>query len=309
MKQKIFIGSSSESAEIAACVKKIMEPEFECSVWYDEFFEMNESTYQNLIKKAISFDYAIFIGGPDDLVYRKSKKEKRKGARDNIYFELGLYAGILSPERSYFLIHKNCKVASDLLGITLETYKTKKDLQKCCKNLQKRIKEEEKISRIALLPSTGLAFGYYDNFVRQACLALENAKTVAVEGQEYDVASMKKELDIIFPNTIVQDWKDWAALYYKEKGFQRATLKCDPRDFTVYIDGNDLINGRLRVIDIPQTLRASFYCVDQIAAKNYEGEKEFSKLSKKREIRNFKKTLNILILQDSYAIKYVKKFL
>lgn len=308
MRQKIFIGSSSESVEYAKIIKAILEPEFDCTVWNNGFFEMNESTYQNLVKNSIAFDYAIFIGGPDDLVLRKSKNEKKLGARDNVYFELGLYAGILSPERSFFLIHEKCKVASDLFGITLKRYRKKTDVINFCEELKKQIKVEESLGRITLLPSTSLAYGYYDNFLRGACRAIEEADKLQVGEKEYDVSGMKKCLEVVFPDTITEDWKDWSSLYNKERGLEAASLKCVPRNFSVFVDVKLLETNELHVVDVPQTLRSAFFCIEQMAAKNYTGEKAVSRLAKEREINNFKKTLNILIEKDSYAKKYIKKF-
>ena len=310
MKRKIFIGSSTESGKTAFLVKKCMEPDYECIVWDEGFFEMNSNIYHNLIKKSIAFDYAIFVGGPDDFVVRKSTGEDKNAPRDNVYFELGLYAGILSPERSFFLVHKNCKVASDLFGISLMFYEKDEEIKKHCKNLKKQISAEEKLGRITLLPSTSLAYGYYDNFVRGVCRAIENAEEISIEGKVYGLDSIKeKRVDIVFPNTVIEDWKDWTILYQKKHNLKKAVLKCEPRDFSVYIDEKSLVNGKLRVIDVPHTLRSSFYCVEQIAAKNYTGEKQISRLAKQREVRNFKRTLKNLIAKDSYAKKYIKKFI
>lgn len=309
MKPEIFIGSSAESAKIALLVKKCMEPNYECTVWDKGFFEMNESTYHNLVKKSIAFDYAIFIGGPDDLVVRTCSGEKKSAPRDNVYFELGLYAGILSPERSFFLVHKNCKVASDLFGISLMSYEKDEDVKKCCEKLKKQIVVEEQLGRITLLPSTSLAYGYYDNFLREVCRAIENVESVSVGDRVYQLVSVKeKRVDIVFPPTVAEDWKDWSTLYQKENELKKAVLKCEPRNFSVCIDEKSLINGELRIIDIPHTLRASFYCVEQITAKNYAGETDISRLAKQREVRNFKRTLQILITKDSYAKKYIKEF-
>ena len=111
---RVFIGSSSESVKIAEVVKAQLESFCDCIVWSDEnFFEPNESTYKNLVKKAHSFDFAVFVGGKDDFVVRKNKARKTKTApRDNVYIEFGLYAGILTTDRTYFLIDKkmySCK--------------------------------------------------------------------------------------------------------------------------------------------------------------------------------------------------------
>ena len=62
------------------------------------------------------------LGGKDDLSVRLKSRKVKISPRDNIYLEFGLYAGILSPARSYFLIDEKCKIASDLLGITVLRY-------------------------------------------------------------------------------------------------------------------------------------------------------------------------------------------
>lgn len=72
MNPRIFIGSSSESADIAFYVRSCLEPEFECIVWKAHFFELNKSIYENLSKNAIMFDYAIYVGGQDDQVIRSA---------------------------------------------------------------------------------------------------------------------------------------------------------------------------------------------------------------------------------------------
>ena len=38
----------------------------------DNFFDLGQCTYHELLKKSLSFDYAIFIGGKDDYVRRES---------------------------------------------------------------------------------------------------------------------------------------------------------------------------------------------------------------------------------------------
>ena len=111
--------------KIAETVQKLMEPEFECEIWNKNFFDLNQSTYDNLVEKAPSFDYAVFIGDPDDMVIRRNtgeQTEKKIAPRDNVYLEFALYAGILSAARSFFLLDEACGIASDLKGITMSYY-------------------------------------------------------------------------------------------------------------------------------------------------------------------------------------------
>ena len=122
MKHRVFIGSSKESEEIAITVSEFLSGDYECVVWNNGFFGINKGTYESLAKNAVAFDYAIYIGGKDDLSVRLKSRKVKISPRDNVYLELGLYAGILSPARSYFLIDEKCKIASDLLGITVLRY-------------------------------------------------------------------------------------------------------------------------------------------------------------------------------------------
>lgn len=186
LKPRIFIGSSSESKEEALLVKQCLEHNYDCIVWIDNFFELNENTYKNLIKQSIGFDYAIFIGGVDDAVTRIMNGKSKFAPRDNVYLEFGLYAGILSSNRSFFIIHKSCSIASDLSGITVLEYNENNDISRCCKTIETKIQNEEKINRISLLPSTSLAIGYFENFLKRVSKPLYDLKSIEVESKIYD---------------------------------------------------------------------------------------------------------------------------
>ena len=83
-----------------------------------------------MLKKSLSFDYAIFIGGKDDYVRRESDRTHKYAARDNVYLEFGLYAGILTYARCFFLIQEGCQIASDLLGVNVVFFDKMQDLSK-----------------------------------------------------------------------------------------------------------------------------------------------------------------------------------
>ena len=65
-KKRVFIGSSTETKELARNIKQAIETSCDCSVWYDDFFELGNYVFNDLIQKAVSYDYAILIGGADD---------------------------------------------------------------------------------------------------------------------------------------------------------------------------------------------------------------------------------------------------
>ena len=293
MKSRIFIGSSTESLKIAETVQKLMEPEFECEIWNKNFFDLNQSTYDNLVQKAPSFDYAVFIGGPDDMVIRRNtgeQAEKKIAPRDNVYLEFALYAGILSAARSFFLLDEACGIASDLKGITLSYYADQMEsIQQCCEELKRCIHEEEKINRIRLLPSTSLAIEI-----------LTDQERVKLESREVKV-------NIIIPGSVDEDWKIWEQMYAAENGWRSASIESESRPMAFMIDGSKLEReGKIDIIDIPQTLRVAFQAVDMTMKKDYIGNKELVRKTKQKEVANFISTLKNLMMENPFAQRYVQ---
>lgn len=294
MKAKIFIGSSSESLIVAEQIKRFFESEYECTIWRDHFFSLNQSTYDTLLKKASSFDYAIFIGGKDDLVTRLSSGETRKSVRDNVYFELGLYTGILSKYRTYFFLRKEVYIASDLLGITIIQYEQLSDVLSGCHQVREKIQEEEKINRISLLPSTSIAFNYYKNFLEPLGNRLSESEHVFYEGDTHHISLWM--IRIVLPRNCNWDWAMWAKEFYKYHCCGNCEVSGNPRKISVKFNKTILNHAQtFQILDVPQTLCASFEAIEMLLGKDYIGyTKEITDL-KEKEVWNFIKTLKNLI--------------
>lgn len=310
MKSRIFIGSSSESLEIAKQVKTAMEPEFECELWAKDFFEINRATYDNLVQKAPSFDYAIFIGGTDDVVlrFKNGKIPKKKVApRDNVYIEFALYGGILSVSRSFFILDRKCKVASDLLGYTFFCYDNSPgSVEECCTELKKAIREEEQINRIQLLPSTSLAIGYYRNFIDPLMNGILNKRKIYIEGEETKFADYPVRVKVIIPSDVESDWKKWEQLYALENGLKSAWMESSSRPLAFMIDPVKLEQERrIEIIDVPQSVRVAFQAVEMTMKKDYVGEKSLIEKTKQKEVSNFVYTLKNLMRENPLAGKWV----
>ena len=307
IKPQIFIGSSGESLSVVNKIKSKLETEFDCISWDKDFFDANISTYENLIKKSVCFDYAIFVGGKDDKVTRISKGTKSTKVRDNVYLELGLYAGVLSPMRNYCLVHDDCTVASDLFGITIFKYNDEVgSVEECCENLIKTIKKEESNSRPTLLPANTLAFGYYDNFVKITSQLLDDLETIKLGEKFYDVQKLSKRLEIVLPKDVIADWDGWAARYYRKHDLHEILIQGKVKKMSVYLDKKVLEEkNEVCVRDIPQTLRASFKCVDMVTSEGTFGDTELQNKVKEKEVRNFAKTLEKLITKDVYSKEIV----
>lgn len=303
LKPQIFIGSSGESLPVVNKIKSELESEFECTSWNENFFELNKSTYDNLIKKSVCFDYAIFIGGKDDKVIRMSKGTEKTGIRDNVYLELGLYSGVLSPMRNYFVVHEDSTVASDWFGITVLTYNDDMaSVEKCCRKLVDTIREEENNNRLTLLPANTLAFGYYENFVKHISQELEELEVVEIDGVSYNVSDYPKRLDIVLPENVTADWNGWARKFYKKNSLQEISVSGKTRGLSVYLDKEALRDrGEICVKDVPQTLRASFKCVDMLVCDSVFGDTDIHTRVKEKEVKSFAKTLEKLIGKDVYS--------
>jgi predicted nucleotide-binding protein len=123
----VFIASSSEGLPLAECLyvalkRSPMIPH----LWSRGVFEAGKTTIEQLVREANESDFAIVIASEDDVTI--SRSNKKFAPRDNIIFELGLFMGALSRERTYLLAPRDVdvKIPSDLLGLTLIPYQKKK---------------------------------------------------------------------------------------------------------------------------------------------------------------------------------------
>lgn len=304
---RVFIGSSKECKEIAQTVKTHLSSECDCVVWTDaNFFKANESTYRSLVKNALTFDFAVFIGGADDFVVRCSTGATKFATRDNVYLELGLYAGILSPDRTFFLVDENSQIASDLFGITLHLYSDDKEINEKCSCIIKSIKNEWDINRINFLPSTSLAIGYFENFIEPAANSLFFDDKITIDKKEYNISGYDKSLKVYIPKELDADFKSKAEVLIKNNNYQSAELKMKLRNIGLVVDFEAFENEKKVILyDFPQTLRAAFRAVELASAQDSVGYTENIKRAKEKEVRNFISTINNLVTTNEYTKELV----
>lgn len=296
----IFIGSSSESLDVAEKIKEELKANYNCTIWNNNFFDLNQSTYDTLVRKSIAFDYAIFVGGNDDLVKRLNNQTEKIGIRDNVYLEFGLYAGILGKERTFFFVDSDVKIASDFFGIDIIFYKNPDEVASGCKIIDDKIKKEEKLNRVSLLPSTSLAYDYFNNFLK--LLPIHNFELIIPQNS---VSRTKiNSIKIIIPDNCNTDWEVWAKLFYNAHNYKDAIINQTPRSISIKYDDNALSNNKkLDIYDIPLTLKASFWAVEAVMGKDYVGNKSLLSDAKRKECKNFIKTLKNLINGNSFLSK------
>ncbi|MDE7528489.1 TIR domain-containing protein [Aeromonas salmonicida] len=85
-KPRVFIGSSVESLPIADAIAENLEFDAEVTIWRNGTFNISSNALDDLISKAKSVDFSIFIFSPDDLTIIRTRE--KYVVRDNVVFEL-----------------------------------------------------------------------------------------------------------------------------------------------------------------------------------------------------------------------------
>jgi hypothetical protein len=119
----LFIGSSSESLDVAYAAQRNLEDVAEGVVWTQGIFELTKAHLESLVDVLDDTEFGLFIFGADDLVWIRGAEMRT--ARDNVVFELGLFIGRLGRERSFIMMPKGVAdfhLPTDLLGINVATF-------------------------------------------------------------------------------------------------------------------------------------------------------------------------------------------
>ena len=97
--------------------------DFLVRLWTDGVFGASQFPIIDLEKQVQEADFAVLVLGRDDEVI--SRNQKSDAPRDNVIFELGLFMGALSHERTFMIIPRGCdiKIPTDLLGLTPLDYR------------------------------------------------------------------------------------------------------------------------------------------------------------------------------------------
>jgi len=102
MKAQVFIGSSKEGVDIARAIQAELEPEFDCTIWNQQAFQLTRDNLSNLIGILAASDFGVFVFSPDDMATIRGQEQQI--VRDNLIFELGLFIGKLDAARSFFVL-------------------------------------------------------------------------------------------------------------------------------------------------------------------------------------------------------------
>ena len=115
---KIFIGSSTESLDLAGGLRIGLSHAYDPVLWTESMFKPSSFTVVDLINSVKEFDAAVFVFSPDDITALRDGNKFT--VRDNVIFECGLFMGVLGLGRTFFVIprgEKELHLPSDLKGV------------------------------------------------------------------------------------------------------------------------------------------------------------------------------------------------
>ena len=283
-------------------------------IWDDDTFHLGDHPLESLGRQMLLSDFALLIVHPDDKIVEKGKDDTYT-TRDNVLFELGLFIGALGKKRGFFLAvndhtgkkEKKVKIPTDLVGIirmqvNLVSKNTfDKPLQKQCNLLLAAVDRAQKSMGIRLLPSTSLTTGYFNNFLKEVCLTMqEDDFSLKSDEKTLDIAKRKYELNIVLPSDPVDVSQQAASKFVKDHCLERIQVqgKTGPRKFPFYLDPKKK-RGKIVLYDYPTTLRAAYEAI-KIAMPEGTTQEE-QRYMMIREIEHFRKSLNYLLCEPESA--------
>jgi hypothetical protein len=193
----LFIGSSSESLDVAYAAQENLVDCAQAIVWTQGLFALSKSFLESLLDTLDEAQFGLFVFASDDLT--RIRGQVMETARDNVIFELGLFIGRLGRERTFIIMPKDdvdLHLPSDLLGINTATFVPPEKqkllvaaLGPACNRARRAIQEASASNREAT--DLGLALSLAVPEVQQKhLLNLAEGKTQRYEGR----GSLRSEL-------------------------------------------------------------------------------------------------------------------
>lgn len=265
----IVIFSSGSQKEIAQKIGlSLSQYGMTSTVWCDLFTRKDQSAnfalLPSLLKKIPTFDFAIILGGADDVVsiHRGDGAADYKSMRDNVIFETGLAIMALGQNKTILVAEEGVRLFDDLVGVEgiydighLSAHSLGIKCINYNNNVPKDIISEivEYISQqdgifspVVIGASCSTAIGYYDMFIKR-CVRYCS---------EYASLYKNIEINILIPSFITYGLHDKISQYYKEAGLSKMELNIE-NERTLSFFGK-VSNHKLFIYDIPTTIGTSY---------------------------------------------------
>jgi hypothetical protein len=226
MKANVFVGSSSESLEIAYAIQENLEYTAEVTVWTQGIFALSKYTLDALIDALDSFDFGVFVFSPDDVSIIRGIENK--SVRDNVIFELGLFIGRLGKERGLMILPRGSEeslcLPTDLLGLTPALYEPNRQdgniraaLGPACSKVAKLLQRHGKFTKSVaveaeeVLPKVEVVYSEGD--IRALLTSWMGSRSVSENAKAIHFAEVDRELRLPL-GTTKQFMKEVAAKWH-----------------------------------------------------------------------------------------------
>jgi Predicted nucleotide-binding protein containing TIR-like domain len=298
----VFIASSAEALPTARAVKENFDREADVDIWSEDIFKVNRGSLDTLLNRASYYDFVIAVFTADDEAVIRERKVKV--TRDNVIFEFGLFLGRLGPNRTFMVVQEGVEMFTDWDGITTAEFRPRDNLVAAVGAACNRIREEmavaEKLQNFTMLPSTSLAIGYYNNFLKKVFEAFEftdkfqiverDDKGNEIERTVLDITNRHPTIHVMLPQDLGELEAD--SLKDRTAGYKQIRVSNKFRSFPFYIEGDpDDIQNNPTLFDVPTTMLSSHIAIKKIFSEEFLARENTLAHLESREIANFKRTV------------------
>jgi len=298
LKPKIFIGSSKTAYSTAEKVRDNFLSSVECYLWKDPgIWEINRSTFDNLLRMVSFFDFGVFIATADDLTLTNDKIVIEP--RDNVILEMSLFLGAMGRDKAFLLVEEGIKLPSDFNGIYMPRFERANDksIKDACDGYINKISEHYHLGHLSLYPTTALAIGYYKNFVSGLVESAQEAEALEFSGTSF----FDFKLKIVIPDDLHGLIREKATQFYKRHGFIENSMKTKYRKHPAWFQLDLKMAPTALIYDMPSTLTGIDDAIEMILQKGCQGRTKMQEVIEQRELNNFRRVLQIQIDRSPFA--------
>lgn len=310
----MIIASSTEALPIARAVKQNFDYEADVDIWNENIFALNRSNLDNLLNRASYYDFGIAVFTPDDEAV--IRKRDVKVARDNVIFEFGLFLGRLGPNRTFMIVQDGVELFSDWDGVGTATFRPRDNLVSAvgvaCDRIRTEMATADKLPHFTMLPSTSLAIGYYNNFLKRVFDAFQTANTYTVMERDgngkvtketkLDIKDRYPKIHVMLPRSLEE--LETASVKEHTARYKQIVVSAASRDFPFYIKGNLAGTRCPTLFDVPTTLLSSRKAIDNIFPADFLARENTRAHLESREIANFQRTVEMVA--EKSELKHVE---